>query len=169
MSDGYTLGALFIGCLLFAVEMAYWYPGIKGLQGHPVSHLGDLLPFLWTWCIGALMVLTVGGLIGWATDWFVWGAGWLGDGALVWGLGAYRQQAPVALSQPLTQGGLFVTGILLAVTLIRLKKGGMTGSKKRGVACGMLTALSAGVAKFAAVPLVSAVNLAGFWATGTLS
>lgn len=161
----FSYGTLFVGVGLLAWELSAWYPGYKALQKKPVPHLGNLLPFLSQWCTGALTAMLSGGLIGWATHWFIWGAGWLGDAAYVWGLGGARADAPQSgVSQALTGGGIFVVGILLIVTLARLGKG-YSGSKKRGLTSGILMSLSAGVAAVVAVPLASAANLAGFWLT----
>jgi len=165
----YTLGTLLVGVLMAAIELAVWYPGHKALMKKPVQHLGDLLPFLWTWCVGALTAMVAGGLVGWATGWFIWGAGWLGDAALVWGVGGDRQTAPQGASQALTSGGLFMTVLLITVTYIRVRKSDASWSRKRGVISGVTMGLSAGVAAAAAVPLASAANISGAWLTGMVS
>lgn len=164
--QGITYGTLVIGLLALAAELADWYPGWKTLKKKPLDHLSRLIPFGFMWAVGALMAMCAGGLVGWATDWFVWGAGWLGDGALIYGLGGERQAVPQGLSQPLTNGGLAMTLIILTMAVIRLRKGGMDWNRKRGLISGATLGLSAGVAAVVAVPLASAVNLAGAWIPG---
>ncbi|HEY9370787.1 hypothetical protein [Streptomyces sp.] len=163
-----TLGAVLVGVILLVVEVAIWYPGIKTLQANAVAQLGDLLPFLLCWCVGALTVMVVGGLVGWIGDTALWGLGAFGDGILIYGVGAQAGTAPGSTSAPLTEGGLFMTAVILAVYLARRKKGA-TGSKWRGWGSGVGLGLSAGVARYAAVPLASVVNGLGVWLTGAVS
>ena len=111
------------------------------------------------------MVMCVGGAVGLLTDFVLWGAGWLGDGALVWGVGADRQQAPQGVAAPLTQGGLFVAGLLVVIGIALVRK----GPTMRGLFSGICMGLSAGVASFVAVPLASAVNVLGAWNTGLIT
>lgn len=163
---GLTYGALVVGLLALAAELADWYPGLKPLKKAPFKHLSGLAPFTFMWVVGALMMMCAGGIVGWITDWFVWGAGWLGDGALIYGVGGERQAVPMGLSQPLTNGGLAMTLIVLTVAVIRLRKGGLEWNHKRGLISGATLGLSAGVAAVVAVPLASAVNMAGAWIPG---
>lgn len=165
----YTYGSLLIGVLCAAYELADWYPGRKTLLKKPLDHAAALGPFAWNWVIGAMLVLYAGGAVGAATDWFVWGAGWLGDAAYVWGIGGTRQNAPTtAISQPLTAGGLFMGTIAMVVAAVRIRKGA-TASKKRGLASGALMGMSAGVASVAAVPIASVLNASGVWLAGAVS
>lgn len=166
---GFTYGALFIGVGALVWELFDWYPGLKSLQSHPVACATDLASFLWTWCVGALTALCTGGVVGLLTGWFVWGAGWLGDAAYVWGLGGARQAAPQTMDLALTPGGLFMVGLLMIGAVVRMKKGGATPSKKRGLVSGVLMSCSAGVAATVAVPLASAANLSGAWLTGAVT
>lgn len=165
---GITYGTLVIGLLALAAELADWYPGWKALRKAPARHAGALAPFAFMWAVGALMSMCAGGIVGWATDWFVWGAGWLGDGAMIYGVGGQREAVAQGLSQPLTNGGLAMTLIVLTVAVIRIRKagGGLGWSHKRGIVSGATLGLSAGVAAVVAVPLASAVNLAGAWIPG---
>lgn len=166
MNIYFSYGSLFIGVAMLVWELFTWYPGYKRLTGKKALWVwGELLPFILQWCTGALMAMCTGGLIGWTTHWFIWGAGWLGDGAYVWGLGGTRANAAQSgVSHALTGGGLFMVGLLIIATLARLSQG-YSGSKKRGLVSGILMSLSAGVAAVVAVPLASAANMAGFWLT----
>lgn len=163
---GLTYGALVIGLIALAAELADWYPGWKALRKKPLAYASGLVPFGFMWLVGALMSMCAGGLVGWATGWFVWGAGWLGDGALIYGVGGERQPVATGLSQPLTNGGLAMTLIILVVAVIRLRRGGVSWSQRRGLISGATLGLSVGVAAVVAVPLASAVNAAGAWIPG---
>lgn len=163
-----TLGAVLVGVILLAWEIAVWFPGIKTLQANALNAAGDLLPFVLCWCVGALTVMVVGGIVGWLGDTALWGLGAFGDGLLVYGVGARAGTAPGSTSAPLTEGGLFMTAIVIAVFIARRKRGA-TGSKWRGWGSGIGLGLSAGVARYAAVPLASVVNASGVWLTGAVA
>jgi len=163
-----TLGAVLIGLALLAWELADWFPGIKPLQTDLVRQLGRLLPFLLSWCVGALTVMVVGGLIGWIGDTALWGLNTFGDGALIYGVGANSGTAPGSPAAPLAEGGLLVTLLLIIVFLAR-RKSGARSSKWRGWGAGIGLGLSGGIARYAAVPLASAVNAAGVWLTAAVA
>lgn len=171
MKDGFTLGALLIGCAAFVAEVFSWWPGIAPFRSKKADYLNlvsPLVPFAAYWCVGALMSMCLGGLVGWAMDWWIWGAGWLGDAAYVWGVGGPHQTAPQGTSAALTSGGLFMACLVLVAAAVRRHKGDAT-SKTRGWVSGSLMGLSAGVARVVAVPLASGVNIAGAWITGVVS
>jgi hypothetical protein len=163
-----TLGAVLAGLLFLVWEIAVWFPGIKALRTNALEYLGDLLPFIICWGIGALTVMVVGGVVGWAGDTALWGLNTFGDGLLVYGVGAATGTAPGSAGAPLTQGGLFITVLVLGGFIARRKRGAK-GSKWRGWLSGIGMGLSAGVARYAAVPLASAVNVAGVWLTGIVA
>ena len=164
--EGVTYGSALIGLLALAIELAAWYPGRKALMKKPLAHLASLGPFSFMWAVGALVAMVGGGLVGWLTGWFIWGAGWLGDAALIWGVGGERQALQHSASQPLTVGGLAMTIIILAVAYIRIRKNSVDWSRKRGIISGVTLGLTSGVAAVVAVPLASGVNLAGAWIPG---
>lgn len=163
-----TLGAVLVGLLFLVWEVALWFPGIKALRSNALDHLGHLLPFVLCWAVGALSVMVVGGVVGWVGDTALWGLNTFGDGLLVYGVGADTGTAPGSAAAPLTQGGLFMTVLVLG-TFVARRKRGATGSKWRGWLSGIGMGLSAGVARYAAIPLASAVNLTGVWLTGMVS
>ncbi|WP_328962954.1 hypothetical protein [Streptomyces virginiae] len=163
-----TLGAVLFGLIFLIWEIAVWYPGVKTLQSSPLPHLGDLLPFLICWSIGALTVMVVGGIVGWAGDTALWGLNTFGDGLLIYGVGAQTGTAPGSAAAPLTQGGLFMTLLILAAFIARRRRGA-TGSKWRGWLSGIGLGLTGSIARYAAVPLASGANLAGAWLTGMIS
>lgn len=163
-----TLGAVLVGFALLVWELWTWFPSIKALQSNLVGCLGDLLPFTLCWCVGALTVMVVGGLVGWIGDTALWGLNTFGDGLLVYGVGAQTGTAPGSAAAPLTQGGLFMTALVITGFLARRHRGAKA-SKWRGWGAGIGLGLSAGIARYAAVPLASAVNLSGAWLTGMIS
>jgi len=165
----YTIGTLLIGFSMLAWEIADWYPGIKALTGKRKLHyLGQLLPFVLTWAIGALFTLCVGGLAGVLGKWMIWGSTFVGDAVYQYGFGGPQMLAPQTANLVLTPGGLFMAILSFVVFYVRHDKGA-TGSKWRGFLSGGTLALSAGIARWAAVPLASAANLAGVWFTAVVS
>ena len=103
--------------------------------------------------------------IGWAARTAVWISSWLGDVALVWGVGADAgQRAGGTVYLPLTQTGGALVLILTVIVIAASKKSKHGSTISRGAWCGMTLGTSAGVAGFAAVPLANAAN----WLGGTL-
>ena len=82
-----TIGGVTVGLMILAHFVTTWWPGTKPLRKDPARHAAALLPFLLSWSYGALTVLGIGGLIGWAARTAVWVTSWLGDVPLVWGVG----------------------------------------------------------------------------------
>lgn len=163
-----TLGAVLFGLIFLIWELSTWYPGVKALQSKPLAHLGTLLPYILCWGIGALTVMVVGGVVGFFGDFTLWGLNTFGDGLLIYGVGAHSGPAPGSTGAPLTEGGLFMTVLVLAGFIAR-RKYGAKGSKWRGWLSGIGMGLSGSIARYAAVPLASAVNVAGVWLTGMVS
>ncbi|MFI7394040.1 hypothetical protein [Streptomyces tendae] len=157
-----TYGGVTVGLLILAWHLATWWPGIKALRSSPAQHAADLLPFLLAWSYGVLATLGVGGLIGWIADTTLWISNWLGDVALVWGVGGQAgQTAGAAAYLPLTQAGGGIVLILTAVMIVLSRKERYGSDLKRGAWCGICLGTSAGVAGFAAAPLAVAVNWLG--------
>lgn len=157
-----TIGGVTVGVCILAYHLVTWYPGAKTLRNDPVRQLGKLLPFLTAWCHGALVVLGVGGLIGWVADTALWISNWLGDAALVWGVGGQAGAHANGHSYlPLTQTGTGVVLILSACMAAAMKKPKYRSDLSRGMWCGVCLGMSAGVAGLAAVPLAQAANWLG--------
>lgn len=160
-----TIGGVTVGLCILAHFLTTWWPGRKALTKDPVRHAADLLPFLLSWAYGALTVLGIGGLIGWAARTTVWITSWLGDVALVWGVGTDAgQRAGGTVYLPLTQTGGALILILTVVVVAAAKKSKHGATITRGAWCGMTLGTSAGIAGFAAVPLAAAAN----WLGGTV-
>lgn len=165
-----TIGGVTIGLAILIHYGVGWWPGHKALRKDPAGAASRLLPFLVAWSYGVLAILGVGGLVGWAADTALWISNWLGDAALVWGVGGKSGQSAAGSGYlPLTQtGGALV--LLLTVALVAAVKKSRHGSDiKRGAWCGICLGTSAGVAGFAAVPLAQAANWTGALVYGALA
>lgn len=164
-----TIGGVTVGICILVHYLVGWWPGIKALRNDPVRQAGQLAPFLIAWAYGLLAILGVGGLIGWAADTALWISNWLGDVALVWGIGGQSgQSASGAGYLPLTQTGGAIVLILTVALLAAVKKSRYGSDIKAGAWCGVCLGTSAGVAGFAAAPLALAVNWLGAQAYGAL-
>ncbi|MGW1363498.1 hypothetical protein ACWCQP_39540 [Streptomyces chartreusis] len=158
-----TLGGVTVGLCLLAWQLIVWWPGRKRLMKDPVRHASTLLPWLASWCYGCLTTLGIAGLIGTASSAVLGLSNWLGDAALVWGVGEQPGQlAARATFTPLTTPGACLVLILTAVFAAAVWKAGEdSGDLKRGAWCGITLGTSSGVAGFAAVPLAQAANWVG--------
>lgn len=166
-----TIGGVTIGVCILVATLVQWWPGSKSLRSDPLRAAGGLLPFLFAWCYGALITLGVGGLIGWAADTTLWITNWLGDAALVWGVGGQAgQHGAGAAYIPLSQVGGGIVLILSAGIIVGIKKSSRYGRDlKWGTWCGITLGTSAGVAGFAAVPLAQATNWLGVQVYGVIA
>jgi hypothetical protein len=159
-----TAGGVTVGLCILGWDATKWWPGRKQLLKDPVKHASKLLPWLLSWCYGALTTLGIAGLIGTASSAVLGLSNWLGDAALVWGVGELaRLLTARATFVPLSSPGACLVLILTAVFIAAVKKasGETNGMLKRGAWCGICLGTSAGVAGFAAVPLAQAVNRIG--------
>ncbi|MGI5443373.1 hypothetical protein ACQEV4_40365 [Streptomyces shenzhenensis] len=159
-----TYGGVTVGICILVWDIIQWWPGRKQLLKDPVKHAAKLLPWLLAWCYGALTTLGVAGLIGLASSTVLGISNWLGDTALLWGVGEQPGQlAARATFVPLSGPGNCVVLILTAGFIAAVRKGNDHESAllKRGAWCGITLGTSAGVAGFAAVPLALAANWIG--------
>lgn len=165
-----TIGGVTVGICILTYHLVEWWPGAKALRKDPIRHFGSLLPFLISWAYGALAILTVGGIIGWAANTTLWISNWLGDASLVWGVGGQAGQTAAGTAfVPLTQTGAAIVLIATVALIAAVKKSRYGGDIKRGAWCGTCLGTSAGVAGFAAVPLAMGVNWLGDNVYGALS
>jgi hypothetical protein len=165
-----TIGGVTIGVCILVTVLVQWWPGTKSLRSDPLRCAGGLLPFLFACCYGALITLGVGGLIGWAADTALWITNWLGDAALVWGVGGQvGQHSTGAAYIPLTQVGGGIVLILSAGMVAAIKKSRHGRDLKWGTWCGITLGTSAGVAGAAAVPLAQATNWLGVQVYGVIA
>ncbi|WP_073951557.1 hypothetical protein [Streptomyces kebangsaanensis] len=164
-----TFGGVTVGICILIATLVKWWPG-KALQKDPLRHVGRLLPFLIGWAYGVLVILGIGGIIGWAARTALWITSWLGDVALVWGVGTEAgQRAGGAVYLPLTQTGGGIVFILTVAIVVAIKKSSKYGGDLlMGTWCGVTLGTSAGVAGFAAVPLAQGANWLGATVYGAL-
>ncbi|NEA67534.1 hypothetical protein [Streptomyces sp. SID12488] len=164
-----TFGGVTVGLCILGYQLANWYPGYRALRKKPLPLLARLAPFLLGWIYGVLAILGVGGLIGWAADTALWISNWLGDAALVWGVGGTTGQSATGTDYlPLTRAGGGVLLILTIVMVAAVKKSAYGRDLKLGTWCGICLGTSAGIAGFAAVPLAQAANWLGDRVYGAL-
>jgi hypothetical protein len=165
-----TIGGVTVGLALLVRFAVTWWPGTKALTSNPLGYAGTLLPFLAAWAYGVLTVLTVGGLIGWIADGVLWISNWLGDVALVWGVGTTAgTSAGGGTYLPLTQTGGALVLLLTVGMLAAAKKSRHGRDLKVGAWCGICLGTSAGIAGAAAVPLAQAANWTGSVVYGVLA
>jgi hypothetical protein len=163
---GVTLGSFVVGTFLVVLNLGTWYPGWRALRKTPAKHAAKLAPFLCGYAYGALLMM-VGGLLGWIADVALWGGSWLGDGALIWGVGGSRENVGSTALIALTNGGLAMVLLLTAVVVVFLRK--REDDRKaiwHGVWAGILTGTVRGWLGVLAVPLASAMNWAGHFLPG---
>lgn len=164
-----TIGGVTVGICILIHFLVGWWPGRKALMKDPARHAATLAPFLIAWAYGVLTILGVGGLIGWIARTALWISNWLGDVALVWGVGGETgQRASSGAYLPLTQTGGAVVLILTVALVAAVKKSRYGSDIKRGAWCGICLGSSAGIAGFAAVPLAQGVNWLGATVYGAL-
>jgi len=157
-----TRGAIVVGlAVLVWYLIKRWWPGLKPLQAAPLQHAGRLLPFLAGWAYGALGVLAVGGLIGWAFDGMLWITNWLGDIALVLGVNGEAGVSSRGTYLPLTADGAGLMVILTVAFIAALKATRSGPDLKMGTWCGLSLGTSSSIAGLAAVPLAQATNASG--------
>lgn len=163
-----TRGGIVIGLAILAAQIVISWKAVGGRKAlaNPVKSLGKLAPFVFGWLYGALGVLTVMGFIGWAFDAVLWISNWLGDAALVLGVGAEAGVSSRGNYLPLTADGSGLVLILTAafLTAVKLLKSGR--DLKMGAWCGACLGTSSGIAGALAVPLAQATNQLGFYLFG---
>jgi hypothetical protein len=156
-----TYGSMMIGFGLIARHLIDWWPGEKGVKEW--RNWVSLVPFLLAYSFGILLILGVGGLIGTVANFTLWGVGWVGDGALIWGVGGERQAiGHGGQRMALTNGGLSAVLFLSFVFAgLQAKSERLRVPLTRGCLSGVLTGTVAGISAFMAVPVASAVNRIG--------
>lgn len=166
-----TMGGVTVGLTLLGMQLVRWVKVLPKVLRKPRALALEVLPFASGWAYGVLGVLSVMGLIGWAFDTLLWASNWLGDAALVIGVGGDAGVSSRGTYLPLVPQGsglvLILTGCFL--TACKVLDADAAGELKRGAWCGACLGTSAGVAGLAAVPLAQAVNAAGIWLYGMVN
>ena len=169
-STGATVGSVILGLGLVILNVGTWWPGRKAMQKDALGQVGLLLPFIFGYAFGTLAILCAGGLLGFLADFTLWGGSWLGDGALIYGVGGMREDVSRGPQQALTNGGHAMTLLLCFVVVVVLRKRENARKMvKQGIAAGVLLGTVRGVAGVMAIPLASSVNFLGAWlSTGVI-
>ncbi|MGW8357378.1 hypothetical protein [Streptomyces wedmorensis] len=156
-----TRGGIVVGLAVLVWFLFKWWPGTKSLLARPLEHIGRLLPFLGGWAFGALGILAVGGLIGWAFDTALWALNWLGDVALILGVNGDAGVSSRGAYLPLTAdgAGLMVIWVVAFVAACKFTNSGP--QIRLGSLCGLTLGTSSSIAGLAAVPLAQATNASG--------
>jgi len=169
LTVGPTWGS-FAGGVYFIVRAVIdWWPpmGKKGIDVWPAVR--SALPFLLSYAYGMLVILGAGGILGLIANAVVWGVGWVGDGAFVYGVGGSREGVGVVGGQrmALTNAGLLAvlifTGVFVGVRAKMGKGHQISTAMGRGALAGVLTGTVAGFSSALAVPLASAANASLGW------
>ena len=161
-----TYGSMMIGFGIIARQLIDWWPGEKGIREW--RNWLSLLPFFLAYCFGILLILGVGGIVGSLANATLWGVGWVGDGALIWGVGGNRTAVGAGGQRmALTDGGLASVLLLTFVFIgLQAKSERLRVPLTRGCLAGVLTGTVAGISAFMAMPVASAVNRIGDFLPG---
>lgn len=161
-----TYGSMMIGFGIIARHLIDWWPGEKGTREW--RNWLSLVPFVLAYSFGILLILGVGGIVGTLANATLWGVGWVGDGALIWGVGGQRTAVGAGGQRmALTDGGLASVLFLAFVYAgLQAKSERLRVPLTRGCLAGVLTGTVAGVSAFMAVPVASAVNRIGDFLPG---
>ena len=169
LTVGPTWGSFAGGMYLIIRAVIDWWPpmGKKGVDWWPAVR--SALPFLLSYAYGVLVIVGAGGIVGLIANAVVWGVGWVGDGAFVYGVGGSREGVGIVEGQrmALTNAGLLAlllfTGAFIGIR-VRVGKKSRTGTAMfRGVLGGILTGTVAGVSSALAIPLASVANASFGW------
>lgn len=158
-----TLGGTVVGvATVLLVGMRWWWQD----KHRPAA----IVPFVLTLAYGMLAILSAGGLLGALAGVALWGSNGIGDLALVWGVGGDSPNVTRAGGSPLTDGGHAIV-LLLTCVMFGLWKWARkvpTSTLAYGALAGISLGLNGAIAGLAAVPLASAVNIAGVGLTEIL-
>ncbi|MEV3946991.1 MULTISPECIES: hypothetical protein [Streptomyces] len=174
-STAVSLGGITFGTIIVVLVTLRWWK--KGGGGKKSDDGGgrdwkQLIPFAVALAFGILAVLAAGPVsaLGLITRLGLWGGDGIGYAYLVWGIGGNSPDVTRANPVVLTDGGYMIFAIWTAVMI-----GLYLWSRKLprlqtalGILAGILLGLSQGIAGMAAVPLASAVNVAGSWYAGVV-
>ena len=165
-----TIGGTTLGAGLVLYRGVIWWPGLGRLRKDAIGSAMAILPFLYAWAYGALLVMCSGGILSWMADATLWAGNWAGDTALVWGIGGSTAEVTRGSAQILTNGGhsIVLLGTFLLAALLRR---GKVDSKVvgHGLLSGILLGLVGGLPGQLVVTLASLANLAGAWNTEVLT
>lgn len=173
-SPAVSLGGITLGTIIVILVILRWYKkgGGGGQKGGGSRDWKALIPFFGALSFGILAVLAAGpdSALGLITRFSLWGGDSIGYAYLVWGIGGDSPDVTRASTIVLTPGGYAVyaiwTAVMIALHLWSKKLPRL--QSLAGILAGILLGLSQGIAGMAAVPLASAINVAGSWYTGVV-
>lgn len=160
-----TIGGVLVGLSLVGRQAVRWWPGSRALRKDLAGCVTQLVPFVYAFSFGVLVIMTVGGFVGMVGDAVLWASNWVGDAAFVWGVGGQAQMSTTgAIATPLTAGGMVIVLIMCAIFPVLLKKKeSLRQDLVAGAWAGVSLGLTKAVAMSAAPVIASAANLAGAW------
>lgn len=169
-----TLGCPTLGIVIVALTLQRWWMkgggGKKGDDGGGGRSWQPLLFFVLSISYGMIAVLASPGWsgLGIVTRLGLWSGNGLGYAYLVYGVGGQSPTVTRADPMVLTAGGYAVFALWTALIIGRHIWGKRLPRLQNIAGCvaGIFLGMAAGIAGVMAVPLASAVNLAGGWWTG---
>lgn len=168
MTQNYvSLGGLFVGLGIIAGHVALWWTsGGKASK----NWKGLLLPFLPIFLYGMLLILSAGGVLGWVSQFSLWGSNVVGDATLQYGVGGGTQNVTRTTNIVLTAPGHLVVALMTVVLAIvwwkskRISRTAVLLYMLSGTCLG----LSSGVAGVFAWAMAPAVDTVGGVVAGVL-
>ncbi|MFC8432234.1 hypothetical protein [Streptomyces sp. NPDC057253] len=161
-----SLGGVTTGLSLFAWDFTRWWTGHKKKLSSKA--LQTLAPQLLCLSYGALLILCVGGIIGGAADWSLWGTNTVGDIVLVYGFGSTTPAVTRASHLALTPGGHAAVIVITVVILAVCSKKGFRWDFVRQILAGISLGLASSIAGFVGWAVAPSVSWLGDWVVGIL-
>ena len=159
-----SLGGVTTGLSLLAWDFTRWWASHK--KRLAIRALRDLAPQILCLAYGALLVLSVGGIIGAIADWSLWGTNQVGRVVLVYGLGASTPNVTRSSHLALTPGGHAAVVIITVVIVAVCTKRGFRWDFVRQILAGISLGLASSVAGVMGLVVAPTVSWAGDYVTG---
>ncbi|MFM9602698.1 hypothetical protein [Streptomyces turgidiscabies] len=159
-----SLGGVTTGLSLFAWDFTRWWNSHK--KRFSLKALQALLPHLLCLAYGALLVLSVGGLIGAIADWSLWGTNQVGRVVLIYGLGASTPNVTRSSQLALTPGGHAALIVITVVTIAVCTKRGFRWDYVRQIFAGISLGLASSIAGVVGLIVAPTVSWVGDYVAG---
>lgn len=158
-----SLGGVTVGLSILGWNVTTWWAGSKK------HNFRDLVPFILCVLYGMLLILSTGGLLGWLSNFALWGSSEIGDAALEYVVGGGSPNATRGAHLILTDGGhAFVIVATVVLIAVWTRKKGFRWDLALSIVCGISLGLSSGVAGAAGFILSPVVSTAGDFIVGLL-
>ncbi|MBK3631581.1 hypothetical protein JHN52_01115 [Streptomyces sp. MBT97] len=161
-----SLGGVTVGLSLFAWDATRWWNSHK--KKLAPKALTALAPQLLCLSYGALLILCVGGIVGGAADWSLWGTNTVGDIVLVYGFGSTTPTVTRASHLALTPGGHAAVIVITVVIVAVCSKRGFRWDFVRQILAGTSLGLASSIAGFVGWAVAPTVSWAGDYVVGIL-